>query len=393
MPKQVVMVKDRAHIVHLMQWGFEGYEGEEASCRRILQTACVKLPPLGPGRTTVGLYLSANFGGRTNVEPLKECVLTVKTRSSEYTFELKEQIWEWYTISVPESDRDTEIYFITPFGKLMDWDRERPVIYPFPVAHLGGISFYSGCTLESRIEDKPTIVSWTNTELEATRRSIEFDDAEDWNEINPDDSDSWQKNCAYTVYFGDIHIHTNRSACGWPRNGTQEENYHIAQHVAGLDFDCLTDHEYQPTNQWQESIALANVKNKPGEFVTLIGNEWTSLDYGHKNIYFRDDTAPQINRYDSRTDSPTRLYKYLKELGKDVLVVPHHPAYAHHLTNWHYHDSQLSPLVEVNSCWGSSEHLGALRQVPEGTVPGFYVQDALARGYHLGFIGSSDGHN
>ena len=137
-----------------------------------------------------------------------------------------------------------------------------------------------------------------------------------------------------------------------------------------------------------------------GRFVTAINfaslavfSRFNRADYGHKNIYFRDDTAPQINRYDSRTDSPTRLYKYLKELGKDVLVVPHHPAYAHHLTNWHYHDSQLSPLVEVNSCWGSSEHLGALRQVPEGTVPGFYVQDALARGYHLGFIGSSDGHN
>ena len=34
-----------------------------------------------------------------------------------------------------------------------------------------------------------------------------------------------------------------------------------------------------------------------------------------------------------------------------------------------------------------------MRQVPDKTVPGFYVQDALAHGYHLGFVGSSDGHN
>ena len=34
-----------------------------------------------------------------------------------------------------------------------------------------------------------------------------------------------------------------------------------------------------------------------------------------------------------------------------------------------------------------------MRQVPDRTVPVFYVQDALARGYHLGFVGPSDGHN
>ena len=34
-----------------------------------------------------------------------------------------------------------------------------------------------------------------------------------------------------------------------------------------------------------------------------------------------------------------------------------------------------------------------MRLVPDRTVPGFYVQDALARGYHLGFAGPSDRHN
>ena len=57
MPKHVVTVKDRNRMAHLLQWGFEGYihntdfEASETEMpfRRILQTACVKLPPLGPG--------------------------------------------------------------------------------------------------------------------------------------------------------------------------------------------------------------------------------------------------------------------------------------------------------------------------------------------------------
>ena len=401
MPKHVVTVKDRNRMAHLLQWGFEGYihntdfEASETEMpfRRILQTACVKLPPLGPGTTEVGFYLAANFGGRSEVEAIESCVVTIQGPSSEHTFELHEQTWEWYTISIPESDGDTIIYLKTPFGELVDWEREKPVIYPFPLAYLGAISFHSENALEARIGDKPTIVSWSDTDFEVERRGIDFDVINDWERIDPDNPDSWSQNADHNVYFGDIHIHTNQSICGWPRNGSQEENYRIAQYEAGLDFACLTDHEYQSKSQWERSISLANSKNKPGEFVTLIGNEWTSLDYGHRNIYFRDDSAPQINRYNSRTDSPPRLYQYLKELEKDVLVVPHHPAYAHHLMNWHYHDPELSPLVEVSSNWGSSEHYGAMRQVPDSTVPGFYVQDALARGYHLGFVGSSDGHN
>ena len=57
-------------------------------------------------------------------------------------------------------------------------------------------------SLESRIQD-----------FEAARRRIDFDDASELNEIDPDDPGSWQENFDYNVYFGDIHIHTNRSAC------------------------------------------------------------------------------------------------------------------------------------------------------------------------------------
>jgi hypothetical protein len=329
---------------------------------------------LSPEANEVSFYLYAT----------ENCSITIHFSTSEQTLELRERAWEWYTISSPKSRRVTEVYFTTPFGKLSGWAEIVQVL-------LGGISFCSEGDLLSRIEGEAVTVSWTNATFEHYR-GLPFEHP-NFSRIDPDDPDSWRKNSDYNLYFGDIHIHTNRSICCYPFNKSEEENYRTARDKWELDFACLTDHEYQTEEQWKESIALANEYNTPGEFATLIGVEWTSLDYGHKNVYFRDADAPQVSRYDPRTDTPPRLYDYLKKLGKEVIVIPHHPAFARHLTNWHYHDPELEPLVELISNWGNCECYNAILQATEKTVPGCYVQDALARGYHLGFIGSSDGHH
>ena len=130
MPKQVLMMSDKNRIAHVLQWGFESERPAEAvegvSCRSLLQTACIKLPPLVTGNTEVGFYLYAR----------PKCSITIKISSSEHFIQLDGSKWEWHTISVPEADRDTEIFFITPFGKLDGWARIKHVF-------LGGISFFS----------------------------------------------------------------------------------------------------------------------------------------------------------------------------------------------------------------------------------------------------------
>ena len=86
------------------------------------------------------------------------------------------------------------------------------------------------------------------------------------------------------------------------------------------------------------------------------------------------------------------------------MVIVHHPAATKGgwlTTNWDHFDSDLEPLVDVYSIWGSSEcseqdgnakpirRLGGLAK----HAAGCFVRDALDRGYKLGLIGGSDGHD
>jgi hypothetical protein len=85
--------------------------------------------------------------------------------------------------------------------------------------------------------------------------------------------------------------------------------------------------------------------------------------------------------------------------GVDAMLTPHHTGYARGRrgTNWNVHDPILERNVEVVSLHGCSEEprggFFPLNNIGMGSnVPGGSVQDALARGYHLGLVGGSDGH-
>ncbi len=131
---------------------------------------------------------------------------------------------------------------------------------------------------------------------------------------------------------------------------------------------------------------------KPKKFVTFLGFEWTSELYGHKNVYYRENYNPLYNWWDTTSDSPKKLWKLLRKLKTDVITIPHHPPRMEHMTNWDYHDEILQPLVEIYSQWGNHEYYGAPLQKTENTLPGLFVQDALAKDLKLGFVGGSDAH-
>jgi hypothetical protein len=208
------------------------------------------------------------------------------------------------------------------------------------------------------------------------------------------------------VYFGDIHTHSGvyrgepSGGCG---TGSREENYDYAAGPAGIDFHCLSDHECQiEPDGVEEYFAFADRYNKPGTFVTLRGYEFTSIVYGHRNIYFRGSGGTVFNAcrdwymmatdYANATTVP-ELWPALEACGESFLSVPHHPPAVSHPFNWDLFNPKHERLVEVYSIWGSSEYYG---DVPRGIAdrhPGLYVREALKRGYRFGLIASSDGHD
>ena len=80
--------------------------------------------------------------------------------------------------------------------------------------------------------------------------------------------------------------------------------------------------------------------------------------------------------------------------NKKAMTIPHHPACTHIGQNWDHHSPEVQRLVEIYSEWGSSEGQGCSKAL---RVPTDYVnrsvQSALARGYKLGFVASSDTHS
>ncbi len=202
------------------------------------------------------------------------------------------------------------------------------------------------------------------------------------------------------VFFGDLHIHSNLSKCDYPYSGSPEENLRYARDLKGHDFAALADHaEDMSEEEWRELNHLLDEFNEEGRFVTIPAFEWSSCFYGHRNVYYLRSGRPKFSCTHPRSDTPAKLYRAVREAaGEEAVVIPHHPAKIMFPLNWDYHDPELERCVEICSKWGSSEHYRNPLQLadepgtPYGTFPGLFVQDALARGYRLGFVGGSDGH-
>ena len=147
-----------------------------------------------------------------------------------------------------------------------------------------------------------------------------------------------------------------------------------------------------PDAAWTELQDLVRRFYAPGHFVTLLGYEWSCARYGDRSVYYLADEQP------IRVPCTLpELYRMLE--GVDAMLTPHHTGYARGRrgANWNVHNPILERNVEVVSLHGCSEEprgsFFPLNNIGMGSnVPGGSVQDALARGYHLGLVGGSDGH-
>lgn len=196
------------------------------------------------------------------------------------------------------------------------------------------------------------------------------------------------------VLWADLHGHTQLS----DGTATPADYLRYARDAAALDVAAVTDHDHwgvQPLathpELWREVVAAVAELHRPGRFVALSGFEWTSWLYGHRHVLYFDGGGEVLSSVDDRFDTPGELWSALA--GSGALTVAHHPAGGPIATAWQVPpDPELEPVVEVVSVHGASEAPDAPAPI-SAAAGGAWVRDALARGYHLGFVGGGDSHD
>lgn len=204
------------------------------------------------------------------------------------------------------------------------------------------------------------------------------------------------------VLWADLQNHS-----AWSDGTAVPEDFFVyARDVAALDVVALTDHDHwglpfldQQPERWSEIRELTRRFHEPGRFVTLLGYEWTHWIHGHRHVLYFDvdaDGLPKgeiLSSIDPAYDTPQKLWDALRARGDRALTIAHHSAGGPIAVDWSIAPPpDLEPVTEIVSVHGSSEAPDS-PSVIHAPVPGNFVRDALARGYRLGFLGSSDGHD
>lgn len=196
------------------------------------------------------------------------------------------------------------------------------------------------------------------------------------------------------VRWADIHGHSQLS----DGTGTPDDYFTYAREVAGLDIASLTDHDHwgikfldEHPEMWQHIRETVKAHNRPGEFITVLGYEWTSWLHGHRHVLYFEDEGEIYSAIDPQYENPLQLWNALE--GQAALTFAHHSAGGPVSTNWYYPPhSILEPVTEVASVHGSSESADSPSSI-YNPVEGNFVRDLLNAGFRVGFIGSGDSHD
>ena len=205
------------------------------------------------------------------------------------------------------------------------------------------------------------------------------------------------------LFYGDLHQHSDVSVCNRLGDQSIEEDYQFSRDINRLDFACSTDHGYNINPYlWSYTAKLARVNDDPGRYLTFLAEEWTSRFeeysaehpygfYGHRNLILGDTYFPRW--WNSRNrQTPAQVWEDLRKLNADFIHIPHQLADTGNVpTDWNFADENAQPVAEIFQVRGSYEYQGtpreAARTVPQ---PGYFLQDAWARGIVIGVIASPD---
>ena len=204
--------------------------------------------------------------------------------------------------------------------------------------------------------------------------------------------------------FGEFHWHTDFSGDG---QRPIRDALRCARDEHNLDFAAPGDHN--PRGEaWTDTVAALEEMDDPDRFATFFGWERSS-DRGHENYYFTDPDHPlrcggSAGITGGRpADTVEQIVQAWRE-RRDFIVIPHHTnavAETRRLEDdspfWHpYPWGEPQPFVrqvEIMQTRGNQErdeYTDAWRGWHQHN--GSSVQDALALGYRLGFVGGTDNH-
>jgi hypothetical protein len=218
----------------------------------------------------------------------------------------------------------------------------------------------------------------------------------------------------YKLTWGDLHRHTDLSFDG-QSDGSLYDLYRYAIDAAEMDFVGPSEH-LMPRNDlsdymWRMVDKAVDIYKLPGVFIPMLNYERTvRYPDGHRNIVgnrrgydpLRIKAGP--GPADAAEGDQPFLWKTLLG-GRDKpgsFSIPHTTA-TQMGTDWRYNDERVERLVEIyQGNRDSYEYYGAPKGAVahEISVGGYitsasirekgFVWNALAKGYRMGFIASSD---
>ena len=219
---------------------------------------------------------------------------------------------------------------------------------------------------------------------------------------------------SYTLAWGDLHRHTDLSFDG-QSDGSLYDVYRYAIDVAQMDFLGPSEHLMLSNDVtdyvWRTVDKAVDYFKIPGAFYPLLNYERTvAYPDGHRNIvsrrrgsrHVRIQPGDRENGVDER--DMIGLWEALLGGGTkpSAISIPHTTA-TQMGTDWRYNDERVERLVEIyQGNRDSYEYFGAPRAaVAEQILAGGYITsgairekgfvwNALAKGYKMGFIASSD---
>ena len=193
-----------------------------------------------------------------------------------------------------------------------------------------------------------------------------------------------ENDAVLTPYWADFHAQSEETI----GSGSIERYFTFGRDYARLDILGHQGNDFQVTDEFWDKINRVTAEYyQPGQFVTFPGYEYSANTPlgGDRNVYFsaeggritRSSRELLPNGKSKYPDSPNAadLFKNLKKQPD-----PRPFVFAHvggRYANLKTHDPELELAVELHSAWGTFEWL---------------ADEALARGYRVGFCANSDGH-